>query len=52
MNSAVTYFEQAELSLAAYSNLFVGMTLAAYEAALRDGGKAMTTAQASPFAAK
>lgn len=52
MNSTVTYFEQAELALAAYSNLTSGMTDAAYKLALIDDGKGMTSAQASAFAAK
>ena len=36
MNSVASYFEQAQLALAAYSNLSSGMALPAYEAALRD----------------
>lgn len=52
MNSTVTYFEQAELALAAYYNLAPDMTRAAYEAALRGDGDGMSAAQASAFAAK
>jgi hypothetical protein len=52
MNSTVTYFEQAELALAAYSNLTQGMTDAAYKLALIGDGNGMSSAQASAFAAK
>lgn len=52
MSNVTTYFEQAQLALAAYSNLAPGMTRDDYELALRDDGKAMTPTQAAAFAAK
>jgi Ca2+-binding RTX toxin-like protein len=52
MNSTATYLEQAELALAAYSNLTPGMTDAAYKLALIDDGKGMSTIQAAAFASK
>lgn len=45
-------YKQAELALAAYSNLTSNMTNAAYKLALRDGGKGMSEAQATAFAGK
>lgn len=38
MRSATTYFECAELALAAYSNFYEGMTQAAYVAASSNKG--------------
>ncbi|HQR60278.1 MAG TPA: hypothetical protein PLH03_02815 [Methylophilaceae bacterium] len=52
MSNIITNFEQAELALAAYSNLALGMTRAAYEAALRGDGKGMSATQARDFASK
>ncbi len=53
MNSVASYFEQAQLALAAYSNLSSGMALPAYEAALRDEDRAnMSPTQAAAFASK
>lgn len=52
MNNIATYFDQAELALAAYSNLTSGMTLDDYKAALMDSGKGMTATQAADFASK
>ena len=51
MNSTITYFEQAELALAAYSCLTAGMTDAAYKLALIGDGNGMSSTQASAFAA-
>ncbi|HQR51610.1 MAG TPA: hypothetical protein PKW44_08240, partial [Methylophilaceae bacterium] len=52
MNSIETYFEQAELALAAYSDLAPGMIFDDYKAALMDGGKGMSPTQAADFASK
>lgn len=43
---------QAELALASYSNLTPGLSGKDYTDALIDGGKGMSTAQASDFASK
>lgn len=51
MNNIITYFEQAELALAAYSTFAPGMTLADYKNALIDAGKGLSTTQAADFAA-
>ncbi|MBM3358986.1 MAG: hypothetical protein FJY54_14830 [Betaproteobacteria bacterium] len=50
MTKAALYSQQAELALAAYANLKVGVARAAYEAALRDEGRGMSVAQAERFA--
>ncbi len=50
MSDITNYFEHAELALAAYSDLWNGMSQAAYEAALRQDGKGMSPAQADRFA--
>jgi hypothetical protein len=50
MSNTTQYFQQAELALAAYSNLTTGMSLVAYVTALQQGGKGMSTAQAQKFA--
>src|SRR3989338_8814054 len=50
MNTTTDYFNQAELSLAAYSNLTPGMTTAAYEAALKADGNGLSALQDAHFA--
>jgi hypothetical protein len=52
MNGIATYFQQAELALAAYSSLSPRMILDDYEVALRDGGRGMSPTQAARFAAQ
>lgn len=52
MNTITEYYKQAELALAAYSTLYSGISGDAYTKALKDDGKAMSSAQASAFAAK
>jgi len=52
MSSTTEYFKNAELALAAYSNLASGMSLADYEAALKDNGKGMAATQAADFATR
>ena len=52
MSAISEYYLQAELSLAAYSNLFTGITGQQYENALKDGGNGMSAAQAADFASK
>jgi Ca2+-binding RTX toxin-like protein len=52
MISTATYFQQAELALAAYSNFTQEMSRAAFEAALRDEGRGMSSTQAARFAAR
>lgn len=52
MSAVSEYYLQAELSLAAYSNLFNGITGQQYENALKDAGKGMSAAQATDFATK
>ena len=52
MSAISEYYLQAELSLAAYSNLFTGITGQQYKNALIDGGDGMSDAQATAFAAK
>lgn len=50
MSTIMESYKQAELALAAYSNLMPGMTMDAYITALRDGGQGMTPTQAAAFA--
>ena len=50
MNTATSYFEQAQLAFAAYFTLAPGMTREDYELALRDGGDGMSPTQATTFA--
>jgi hypothetical protein len=50
MSNTTQYFQQAELALAAYSNLTTSMSLVAYVTALQQGGEGMSTAQAQKFA--
>lgn len=50
MNNISTYFEQAELALAAYSNFTPEMRPDEYVTALEDNGNGMTAAQATRFA--
>jgi len=50
MNIIGNYFEQAQLALAAYAELFSGMTDEAYSDALEDAG--MSTVQAQAFASE
>jgi VCBS repeat-containing protein len=52
MSGMATYFQQAELALAAYSNLVPAMIPDDYEAALRNGGRGMSPVQAARFAAR
>ncbi|MHB9119270.1 MAG: hypothetical protein ACYC2R_13510, partial [Burkholderiales bacterium] len=52
MNTITEYYKQAELALAAYSNLVPSMTKDAYITALKDSGKGMSPLQASDFASK
>ncbi|MFN2309473.1 MAG: hypothetical protein ABR553_07025, partial [Gammaproteobacteria bacterium] len=50
MNSTTSYYENASISLAAYSELYAGMSIAAFEDALKQNGKGMSAAQAAEFA--
>ena len=50
MNNISTYFEQAELALAAYSNFTPEMRPDEYVTALEDNGNGMTAVQATRFA--
>jgi trimeric autotransporter adhesin len=52
MSAIAEYYLQAELSLAAYSKLFVGIAGQQYKNALMDGGDGMSEAQASDFVSK
>jgi len=52
MSTITEYYNQAELALAAYSNLVPGMTKDAYITALKDDGNGMSTVQAADFASK
>jgi Ca2+-binding RTX toxin-like protein len=49
MSTIAESYKQAELALAAYSNLVPGMTKDAYITALKDGGKGMSDVQARHF---
>ncbi|WP_153305789.1 hypothetical protein [Desulfogranum mediterraneum] len=51
MSMITEYFMHSELALAAYSNLAAGMSGKDYTDALQDGGKGMSAAQATAFAA-
>jgi len=52
MSTLNDYFQQAEFALAAYSNLYSGITGNAYTDALQDQGNGMSAAQAVEFAKK
>ena len=50
MSTISDYYKEAELALAAYANLFPGMSAKDYTDALIDDGKGMSAAQAERFA--
>lgn len=52
MNDLTTYLQQSELALAAYANLWGGMNVAAFEAALKQNDVGMSPTQAASFAEK
>ena len=52
MSIAADYYEQAELALAAYSSLYLGISGGAYTDALEDGEKGMSPLQAATFVSK
>lgn len=52
MSNVMQYFQQAELALAAYSDLNGQMTLEAYKVALQQDGNGMTLTQAENFASQ
>ncbi len=52
MSNVTQYFQQAELALAAYSNLNSDMPLEAYKTALQQGGVGMSQSQAEQFATR